>query len=365
MYVSSRNSHSIKQFDFPSGKYINDIVTGGSGGLSYPQEVLLHHEGFLLVTGRGNSSIKKYSTDNGAFLGNFTNGYVLDNPTKTTIRNDSLLYVSQWGIAKNKVVRFRIDDGSFVDEFTSVGMHNPCGHAWDSEGNLFVAQYANGYDGSILQFDTEGELIGTFITAGVIKGPVNIWFNTSDNTLSVADWTLGEILVFDGETGEYLKTMVSGFKNLEGYIYDKNGNLYLCDWTANRIYKYNTVLDDLTLFTDEGNLMSPNSICLKEDNSTRIEEMNGTETHIYAYPTIFHTYTIINVNIKISGYHKIMIRNLAGEIVCTICSNFLEEGNYEFVWSGENESHGIVPSGVYFVEILSKNGRSVVSLIKE
>jgi TerC family integral membrane protein len=51
VFVSSRNSHTIKHYDLATGNYLGDFVAQGSGGLSFPQEVLWHPDGFLLVTG--------------------------------------------------------------------------------------------------------------------------------------------------------------------------------------------------------------------------------------------------------------------------------------------------------------------------
>ncbi len=75
VFVNSRNSHEVKLYDL-NGNFIENFVEAGSGGLSFPQEVLWHPDGFLLVTGRGNTAIKKYDGTTGDYLGNFTSAYV-------------------------------------------------------------------------------------------------------------------------------------------------------------------------------------------------------------------------------------------------------------------------------------------------
>ncbi|HMR44759.1 MAG TPA: hypothetical protein PKC40_13035, partial [Saprospiraceae bacterium] len=202
VFVTSRNTHEVKLYNLATGGFIKNFVTAGSGGLSYPQEVVWHPDGFLLVTGRGNGAVKKYDGATGAYLGNFTSGYTLDNPTKMTVWRDSLLYISQWGVTQNKVVRFDLKTGEFVDEFTSIGVPAGSGHAWDAAGNLYVAQYGNGVDGKVQKFAVDGTFAGTFVSSSILQGPVNLWFDAVGN-LFVGDWTLGEVLQFDGATGAY------------------------------------------------------------------------------------------------------------------------------------------------------------------
>jgi len=163
VFVTSRNTHEVKLYNLATGAFVKNFVAAGSGGLSYPQEVVWHPDGFLLVSGRGNSAVKKYDGATGAYLGNFTTGYTLDNPTKMTVWRDSLLYISQWGATQNKVVRFDLKTGEFVDEFTSIGVPAGSGHTWDAAGNLYVAQYGNGVDGRVQKGGTDGTVAGTCI----------------------------------------------------------------------------------------------------------------------------------------------------------------------------------------------------------
>ncbi|MBP6185214.1 MAG: T9SS type A sorting domain-containing protein [Saprospiraceae bacterium] len=272
--VSSRNTHSVKQFD-TNGDYLGDFVSANSGGLSFPQEVVWHPDGFLLVTGRGNNAIKKYDGMNGAYLGNFTTGYTLDNPTKTTIWQDSLLYVSQWGVSQNKIVRFNLKTGAFVDEFSSAGVPAGCGHTWDAGGNLLVAQYGNGVNGKVWKFNPSGSLLPDFISSDILQGPVNLWFDKA-GFLFVADWTLGKVLKFNGLTGGFESEAITGLTNVEGFAFDKAGQLYLCDWTENIVYKYNFTTNALTPFITTGGLVAPNGMLIREIVSGK-NEVNETE----------------------------------------------------------------------------------------
>jgi len=361
VFVSSRNTHSVKQYDLATGNYLGDFVLPNSGGLSYPQEVVWHPDGFLLVTGRGNTAVKKYDSATGAYLGNFTSGYLLDNPTKTTIWRDSLLFVSQWGTTQNKIVRFDLKTGAFVDEFTSTGVPNGCGHAWDIAGNLLVAQYGNGADGKVLKFDANGVLTGTFVTSSILQGPVNLWFDMAGNLL-VADWTLGEVLRFDGVSGAYLSKMVTGMFNVEGFDFDDDGHLYLCDWTANKVFKYDFDSNTLTTFAQSGGLQAPNSILIREaiPASTAGQEPNKFLLSVAPNPS-GDTFCAAYVLEKTASV-RVRILNSQGQLVATLFSGEQTPGEHRMTWTGLMANGRRAQADTYFVQ-LSVGGEAVVKKI--
>ncbi|HMQ47683.1 MAG TPA: hypothetical protein PKA00_09380 [Saprospiraceae bacterium] len=349
VYVSSRNTNSVKLYYLSDGAFLGDIVAPGSGGLSLPQEVLYHPDGFILVTGRGNTSIKKYDVETGAYLGNFTSGYSLDNPTKSTVWQDSLLYVSQWGQAQNKVVRFNWHSGAFVDEFTSVGVPNGCGHAWDGAGNLYVAQFLDGVNGKVLKFDAAGDLIGTFIPTGMVRGPVNVWFNAEGN-LMVADWTLGNVQAFDGVSGAFQAVLISGLSNVEGYAFDREGRLYLCDWTANKIFRYDSAANTLSPFIESGGLMAPNSLFIHEEttNDSSVEPSLFSAFDIYPNPV--KERLMIDYTLQASGQLSITLLNESGQLLSTLFAGVQSAGRHRLNWERSHSKETIV-GGLYYIRL--------------
>ncbi|MBV6440625.1 MAG: T9SS C-terminal target domain-containing protein [Haliscomenobacteraceae bacterium CHB4] len=362
VFVSSRNTNSVKHYDLATGNFLGDFITAGSGGLSFPQEVVWHPDGFLLVTGRGNTAVKKYDSNTGAYLGDFTSGYALDNPTKTTIWNDSLLYVSQWGATKNKVARFDLKTGAFVDEFTSAGIPNGCGHAWDTAGYLLVAQFGNGTNGKVWKFNSIGAFVGDFIPSTLLQGPVNVWFD-AENHLFVADWTLGEVMQFDGATGEFQSKLVTGLANVEGYDFDNQGNLYLCDWATNKIFRYRFETDSLEPFIQSGGLIAPNSILIREPASSPTKGIAVGLLRLSVSPNPADSFLQVSYFLEKTATVQVDILNLSGQNVAMLFSGKQIAGKHQISWDGFIANGLKAKPGTYFVRCTVDGGAVARKLV--
>ena len=102
--------------------------------LAWPQDIIfLDDQGLVLISNLNTNQITKYNLASGGYLGNFATG--ISGPTRMKIGDDSLLYVLQWS-GDGKVRRYQLN-GTFVDDFTSVGVSQSIGVDWDSTGNLY------------------------------------------------------------------------------------------------------------------------------------------------------------------------------------------------------------------------------------
>lgn len=347
IYISNRNGNSVKLFDGTTGGFIKDFVASGSGGLSAPQEVIFLPDGSLMVTGRFNTALKRYDGQTGAYLGDFTTGYTLDNPTKTTIGPDSLIYVSQWGQVQNKVVRFDLQ-GQFVDEFTDINVPQGMGHAWDSTGNYYVCRWGQGNAGEVLKFDSAGTSLGVFVPSGIIQGPVNLFFDHEAH-LNVLDWTTGELVRFHGQTGAFLDKPATGMTNPEGWVFDTLGLLYLCDWSLNRVYRVDTASGSRTNFITTGSLGSPNGITFGPEYT-----VIGTADDLTAYINVelvpHPSSGIPNFQVAAPSLADIELNivSLEGKHIGTVYSGMLPAAQQTFSWP-----HKPLSPGVYLYQLKS------------
>jgi hypothetical protein len=119
------------------------------------------------------------------------------------IGSDNLLYVLQW--ARNgKVKRYQLD-GTFVDDFTDVGVAQSIGLDWDQAGNLYVSSF-NG--ALVRKFNSNGQDMGLFITTNLV-GPTNIWFDDGvdffpDGNILIGNRRTGSVKMYDSN-GNYLE----------------------------------------------------------------------------------------------------------------------------------------------------------------
>lgn len=355
LFVSSRNTNSVKRYHGPTGAYLGDFVKSGAGGLNATQEVLFGMDGHLLVSGRGNKHILKFDRDTGDFLGNFTSGYDLDNPTKMTLGPDNLLYISQWGLQKKKVVRFNFATGAFVDEFTEIDLNEGCGHAWGATGNLYVASFGSA---DVRKFDPQGKFLGVFTEAGRLQGAVNLWFGESGD-LFVVDWTLGAVLRFDGQTGSFKSNFITGMQNTEGFIFGPDSSLYLCDWSRNTVNRYDRSGRFLGVFANSGDMRAPNSVVFGPPPVTAVTQRKSLPQGLALqqnYPNPFsanargtfgNPVTRIAFELPAASRVSLKIYDVNGRVVTILVENqAMPAGAHRVNFSGKDW-----PSGIYYYRL--------------
>ncbi len=255
LYVSSRDTHSVKRYDGETGAYLGDFVAPRAGGLGATQQVLVGPGGELLVTGRQTPAILAFHPVTGAFLREFSSGYALDQPTKMTLGPDGLLYVSQWG-QTTTVATFDGITGGFAGEATGP-LDDPMSHAWNAAGTLHVVSFSSR---DVRRFDADGAQLDVLIGPEQLRGPVNLWFEGDD--LFVVDWSRGAVRRFDAATGAFEATYVSGMTNAEGWaIGPDDGDLYIADWAQSVVNRYDRATGErVGVFATGGGLSTPNDV---------------------------------------------------------------------------------------------------------
>ena len=225
--------------------------------LAWPQDILfLEAQDQVLVSNLNSGRIDRYDIESGNFVGIFAQN--IGGPTRMKVGPDGLLYVLQWS-GLGRVLRYRLD-GSFVDEFTQVGVSQAIGLDWDAGGRLYVSSYDGG---SVRRFDTDGADMGPFIAAN-LAGPTNIEFTVAGDLL-VSDYNAGAIKMF-GPDAVYKGIFIGGLGNPEGIAQLPGGDLLIGNGGTSAVKRFTTagVFVEDFVASGAGGLMTPNAVVVRQ-----------------------------------------------------------------------------------------------------
>lgn len=255
LYISNNESNSVVIIDEVTGEFIGDFISPTNGGLGKTQEMIINEDGDFLVTGVSNRALKLYDGTTGQFIRDYTTGYVLGAPTKTSIGPDGLIYVSQWANNVNDVARFDYATGAFVDEFVK-DIDRAMGHAWDDDGNYYLTSFGAP---SVIKYDAQGNELSK-IGVGVLQGPVNVWVDDAADGLFVVDWRVGMVREFELSTGTFRRNFITGMQRVEGFLFGRGNSIYLCDWLNNSVNEYDASTGELRRIMQSDRLNNPNGV---------------------------------------------------------------------------------------------------------
>jgi len=224
--------------------------------LAWPHDIVfLEEANTVLISNFNSGSINRYNAATGAFINVFTSDVIA--PTRMKIGADKLLYVIQ-GSGNGRVRRFQLD-GTFVDDFTNLGLSRGLGMDWDREGNLYVSAY----DGQLVRkFDANGIDQGNFIATN-LTGPTNAWFDDNGDML-VSDYDGGAVRRFNSE-GAYLGDFIQGLSQTEGVDFLPNGNILIGNGGTSSVKMFTpegTYIEDI-IPSQSGNLKQPNAVVVR------------------------------------------------------------------------------------------------------
>jgi hypothetical protein len=230
--------------------------------LNKPQHILfLEDQEVALISNFGSNTIGRYNANTGAYIDAFSTS--ISGPTRIKIGPDDLIYALQW--TGNGLVKRYQQDGTFVDDFTSVAVSQSIGLDWDKDGNLYVASFNNGASGFVRKFDSDGNDQGLFARTN-LAGPTDIWFDNFGNLL-VNDWSAGVIARF-GANGSFIGNIISGLFNPEGIDYLPSGNMLIGNGGTSSIKMYTSsgvFIKDLVP-SKSGKLETPNGVTVRQVN---------------------------------------------------------------------------------------------------
>jgi WD40 repeat protein len=317
-------------FNNPPWQILKFDANGNNGevfideNLAWPQDIVFFpSQEVVIISNLNTGTITRYNALTGAYLNDFATG--IGGPTRMKIGADGLLYVLQW-TGNGNVLRYELD-GTFVDEFTSVGVTQSIGLDWDSVGNLYVSSYG---DGTVRKFDSSGNDLGLYVDTE-LSGPTNIYFDENDN-LFVLDWNAGNVEQFDA-AGTYVGTFIDGLSQPEGIDFLPNGDILIGNGGNGSVKRFDSsgnFIEDLVAPGAAG-LLQPNAVVLQDPTLGVTEQEKatffvtpsiGTEFHISEHAArLFETIGIYDTNGK-------LITTISPEMTSTWDASHLSEGIY-------------------------------------
>lgn len=258
--------------------------------LNWPQDLIfLEDSNTVLVSNLGSGRITRHNATNGAFISNFASG--INGPTRIKIGPDSLLYVLQWS-GNGRVRRYNLA-GTYLGEFTSVGVPQSIGLDWDQHKNLYVSSYSNDL---VRKFDSTGADLGVFINSNLV-GPTNIWFDNTGNLL-VLDYDGTAVKKFDS-TGTYISDFAQGLSKCEGVDFFPNGDILIGNGATSSVKMYDstgTYLKDLVP-SGSGSLLNPNAVVIRSATTTSSSSPESFKRTIL-YPNPAQGYFTVDINLQ-------------------------------------------------------------------
>lgn len=304
--------------------------------LAWPQDIVFTGLGAVIISNLNTGTITRYNAATGEYLGDFAMG--IGGPTRMKIGADGLLYVLQW-TGNGNVLRYELD-GTFVDEFTSVGVTQSIGLDWDSAGNLYVSSYSGG---TVRKYDSSGNDLGLFVDAE-LSGPTNIYFDENDN-LFVLDWNAGNVEQFD-PAGNYVGTFIDGLSQPEGIDFLPNGDILIGDGGTSSVKHFDSsgnFIEDLVASGASG-LLQPNAVIL-QDPALGVPEQE--KTTFFVTPSIGTAFFISKDAARL--FETIRIYDTQGKLITTISTDETPH------WDASQ-----LAEGIYFLKAESTTQRVIV-----
>ncbi|MEZ6122866.1 MAG: PKD domain-containing protein [Planctomycetaceae bacterium] len=177
--------------------------------------------------------------------------------------------------------------GDYVNEYdgfggTSVGSFAPSsdgilGHAnivFMPNGNYLVS----GVDsGNIVQYQPDGTLVGDFVAASDpnLSAPGGMAYGR-DGNLYVADYGAGKVVRFNGTTGAYIDDFVaSGLTSPLGLEFGPDGNLYVANRGGNGVLRYDGITGALDASFNVAGISGTEDLTFGPDGNLYVGSTSG------------------------------------------------------------------------------------------
>lgn len=339
VYVSSGNgpTSSIKKFD-ANGNFIGNFVAPGASPLNWPQDILFINDGTeALVSGLNNNAIFRYDGATGALIDTFAIN--ISGPTRIKIGPDGYLYALEWS-GGGRVQRYDLS-GNFIDTFTNIPVIESIGLDWDASNNLYVSAFSGA---EVYRFDPTGAYTGNPISGTLAAvGPTNLWFDDTGD-MYLLDWTGNKVVRYNSSF-QVQPSFITGISKPEGIVQLPNGDFLIGAGGPNsQIRRYDSAGNFIGVFASGNGLENPNALYLK------FSGMGVQEGLIQSPPSVHPTMGSVffihgaqnkDATIRLYGMNGTLIRNFSLQANGSFTTYDLSEGTY-FVGINDEELQRII-----------------------
>ena len=211
----------------------------GFQGLAFDSHGVLFAQDSGSQASSGNYNIERFNTS-GSNLGVFGHINYGDTPRGIAFDSAGNLYVANSSNNVNNpstIIKFTPGGARTIFAQTSTGLSGPYGLAFDAAGNLYVANTLGNF---IERFSSTGVDLGIFAKGGLIENPLGLAFDKAGN-LYVANnqtGTGGNSIIKITPTGvqsTFANTLING---AYGIAFDPTGNLYVANNGNNTVARF-------------------------------------------------------------------------------------------------------------------------------
>ncbi len=244
LLVSNPATNSILRFDGATGAAKGHFVAPGTGGLSYPQQMVVGADGLLYVADYLANTVKRFSLVDGSFVDDFTPVSDLLNPRALKFGPGGGLYVLG-GSNQRQIRKYSDIDGSYqatVVSTTSSRMSGPKDFIFtpDTSGLIVLNAFHNGS----LFSATTGAFISYFLNPtgnqAIMKDPRAIQIG-SDGKYWVANRGLNCVSRYEPATGAKINDEICGspLSNGPGEFVIDGDDMFIANGASNNVVHVN------------------------------------------------------------------------------------------------------------------------------
>lgn len=411
LYVLNSLAETVSYWDGTT--ILNNTTTLGL----YPNDLLVKGD-TLLALNSGSHNLQIFNRHSNALLGTITLP-VNSNPYEMTLVNNEEVLISLF--QSNQLARIDLRDGTISDPV--VTGPSPEGIIVVNDKIYATSSNFNGSDwtygqGKVIVHDLESLEMESEILVPANPQKLILASDGKLHVLCTGDYfsIFGQVVRIDLQTGTVVDTLLTG-GSPGSFGEDVNGVVYLAGggWgsaPSGLVYTY--TVDNFSMVHGESNpievghgIMSvtsnpqtagawvasfdtdeifhitatgavtdqitvgdgPSKIALVPEVSSSVadlEKMPDTFTIGPAYPNPFNPSTSFEISLSQPSQVMINIFSLNGQRVTQLASSDFSPGRYHFQWTGETNQHLPVASGVYVLETIINQDRSLqkITLIR-